>query len=135
MGSIIEKKQTDLDNLASKIQLPIDTDILKMRIAKDIEAKYRFELQSKCQQLENTTDSLFEAKRQLELLRAAHESLKLDSEKQLQDLKRRNKEEITDLAEDNHRLQLLVDEQKDQHEIRRLKRELEDSKRRLQESQ
>ncbi len=78
---------------------------------------------------------MFEAKRQLELLRAAHESLKLDSEKQLQDLKRRNKEEITDLAEDNHRLQLLVDEQKDQHEIRRLKRELEDSKRRLQESQ
>ncbi len=69
------------------------------------------------------------------MLRAAHESLKLDSEKQLQDLKRRNKEEITDLAEDNHRLQLLVDEQKDQHEIRRLKRELEDSKRRLQESQ
>lgn len=44
MGTIIEKKQADLDNMASKIQLPIDTDILKMRIAKDIEAKYRFEL-------------------------------------------------------------------------------------------
>jgi hypothetical protein len=49
MATVIEKKQADLDSMANKMQLPIDTDILKMRIAKDIEAKYRFELQSKCQ--------------------------------------------------------------------------------------
>jgi hypothetical protein len=29
------------------MQLPIDTDILRMRLVKDLEAKYRFELESK----------------------------------------------------------------------------------------
>ena len=45
------------------MQLPIDTDILRMRLAKDLEAKYRYELESKMQQLERTSDSLYETKR------------------------------------------------------------------------
>ena len=49
MQTIIEKKQSELDGMAQKMQLPIDTDILRMRIAKDIEAKYRFELENKMQ--------------------------------------------------------------------------------------
>lgn len=83
------------------MQLPIDTDILRMRLAKDLEAKYRFELQQKMQQLESTSDSLYETKRQLELLKIAHESLKLDSEKQQQEMRARSREEINNLAEEN----------------------------------
>ena len=63
MARIIEKKQQELEGMAQKMQLPIDTDILRMRLAKDLEAKYRFELESKMQQLERTTDSLYETKR------------------------------------------------------------------------
>lgn len=32
MGSQIESKQRELDNLAQKMVLPVDTDILRMRI-------------------------------------------------------------------------------------------------------
>jgi transcription initiation factor TFIID subunit TAF12 len=81
-----------------------------MRIQKDIEAKFRFELTNKHQQLELTSDQLYESKRQLELLKVAHESLKFESEKYVQDMRTRSKEEINELAEENHRLQLLVDE-------------------------
>lgn len=67
--------------MAQKIQLPIDTDILRMRISKDIENKFRFELQNKCSQLENTTDQYYEVKRLLEITKLAHEQLKIESEK------------------------------------------------------
>lgn len=110
MAVVIEKKQAELDGVASKMQLPIDTDILRMRIHKDIEAKFRFELQNKHQQLELTSDQLFETKRQLELLKIGHESLKAESEKYVQDIRTRTKEEINELADENRRLQLLVDE-------------------------
>jgi len=65
----------------------------------------------------------------------AHDNLKIESEKYVQDIKSRSKEEISELAEENHRLQLAIDEQKDQESIRRLRRELDDQKRRLTESQ
>lgn len=63
MAHIIERKQNELDSLAQRMQLPIDTDILKMRLAKDLEQKYRFELENRMSELERTSDSLFETKR------------------------------------------------------------------------
>ncbi len=47
MAQIVERKQTELDSLAQKMVLPVDSDILRMRIQKDLEAKFRFELESK----------------------------------------------------------------------------------------
>lgn len=85
-----------------------------MRIVKDIEAKYRFELESKLQQLEQTSDSLYETKRQLELIKTAHETSKIENEKFLIDLRHRFKAEIDQLVEENHSLQLRVEEQADQ---------------------
>ena len=104
MQIIIEKKQSELDGMAQKMQLPIDTDILRMRIAKDIEAKYRFELENKMQQLERTSDSLYETKRQLELLKTSHETSKVENEKFVTDLRHRFKGEIDQLVEENHSL-------------------------------
>ena len=47
MGASVESKQRELDNLAQKMVLPVDKDILRMRIQKDLEAKFRFELESR----------------------------------------------------------------------------------------
>ena len=47
MTQTIEKKQNDLDTLAQKMVLPVDTDIMRMRIQKDLEAKFRFELENR----------------------------------------------------------------------------------------
>lgn len=49
------------------MQLPVDQDILRMRIQKDLENKYRFELDQKNNELENISQTYFEVKRQLEL--------------------------------------------------------------------
>ena len=80
MAVIIEKKQAEIESLSSKMQLPVDQDILRMRIQKDVEARYRFEINQKTQMLEQTSDSLYDTRRQLELLKTAYEQLKSDTE-------------------------------------------------------
>jgi len=94
MAHVIERKQNELDSLAQRMQLPIDTDILKMRLAKDLEQKYRFELENRMSELERTSDSLFETKRQLDLLKITYESSRQENEKFLSDQRARHKQEI-----------------------------------------
>jgi hypothetical protein len=40
-------KQRDLENMQNKKSLPMNTDILRMKIAKDMEVRHRIELESK----------------------------------------------------------------------------------------
>ena len=60
---VLDNKQRELDSLSQKMVLPIDTDILRMRVTKDIEARFRLELESKTLELEKATDSYYECKR------------------------------------------------------------------------
>ena len=48
----------------TKLQLPVDQDILRMRIQKEMENKYRFEIDSKCLEIEKVSETYFETKRQ-----------------------------------------------------------------------
>ena len=81
MASAVERKQGELDTMAAKMVLPVDADILRMRIQKDLEAKFRFELESRTQELERTSDSLFESRRQLEIVKAALEGTRYENDK------------------------------------------------------
>ena len=47
MATAIDRKQNELDTLSQKMVLPVDSDILRMRIQKDLEAKFRFELENR----------------------------------------------------------------------------------------
>lgn len=76
------------------MQLPVDQDILKMRIQKDLENKYRFELDAKNGELDKVSENYFEAKRVSEILKANVEGLKLEHERGMQDNKKRYSEEI-----------------------------------------
>jgi hypothetical protein len=60
---VLDNKQRELDSLSQKMVLPIDTDILRMRVTKDIEARFRLELESKTLELEKAMDSYYECKR------------------------------------------------------------------------
>ena len=60
---VLDNEQRELDSLSQKMVLPIDTDILRMRVTKDIEARFRLELESKTLELEKATDSYYECKR------------------------------------------------------------------------
>ena len=41
----IESKQIELEQMQQKMTLPIDTDILRMKIQKDIEGRHRIEME------------------------------------------------------------------------------------------
>jgi hypothetical protein len=113
MGKTIERKQQEMDTMSHKMVLPVDTDILRMRIQKDLEAKFRFELENRTSELERTSDALFETRRQLEIVKTALEGNKYEHEKFVSDLRERNKAELLQLTEENHSLQLRIEDSRD----------------------
>ena len=72
-----------------------------MRIQKDLENKYRFDLDSKQLELEKISENYFENKRITELLKTQVESLKLEYDKVITDIKKRHQEEINEIVQDN----------------------------------
>ena len=71
------------------MQLPVDQDILRMRIQKDLESKYRFELDAKTMELDKVSENYFESKRMAEMHKANVEALKIEHEKVTNDTKKR----------------------------------------------
>lgn len=107
-----------------------------MRIQKDLENKYRFDLDSKQLELEKVSENYFENKRTTELLKTQVESLKLEYDKVITDIKKRHQEEINEIVQDNFQLQLRIEDiGKDRDVTRQLRRDIDDLKRRLGESQ
>jgi len=54
--------------------LPIDTDILRLRIQKDLENRFRLEIETRTQELERMTDAYYECKRQLDIFKTSLEN-------------------------------------------------------------
>lgn len=136
MKNSLDNKQTEIEHLTQKMQLPVDQDILRMRIQKDLENKYRFELDSKAMELDKVSESYFETKRLYEVVKTDLESSKLEHEKVVTDMRRRHGEELQEVVADNHALQLRIeDSSKDRDQSRQLRRDIDDIKRRLCEAQ
>ena len=75
-----------------------------MRIQKDLENKYRFEIDSKTLELDKISEKYFETKRLYELSKTSVDSIKIEYDKVIEDIKRRNKEEVGDFIQENHKL-------------------------------
>jgi len=101
------------------MQLPVDQDILRMRIQKDLENKYRFEIDSKSLELEKVSENYFESKRLYELSKTQVESQKVEYDKVISDLKRRHQEELQEMVADNHALQLRIEDSSKDREQQR----------------
>ena len=63
MKRAIETKQREIEQIHSKMSLPVDSDILRMKIAKDMEARHRLELEAKQEESERATEQFYEARR------------------------------------------------------------------------
>ena len=61
--------------------LPIDTDIMRMRIQKDVENKFRMEIDNKTNEIERITEGFYELKRQNEIYKTSLDSIRYESEK------------------------------------------------------
>ena len=81
--------------------LPIDTDIMRMKIQKDMESRHKVELDLKQQEINRLSDSYYEAKRQLDVVKTQVETLKFDNEKELGDTRDRHKQEIHEMMLEN----------------------------------
>ena len=118
------------------MQLPVDQDILRMRIQKDLENKYRFEIDAKSLELDKLNDNFMEIRRLSEIQKTQLEGQKIEFDKIISDLKRRHQDEINELVSDNHTLQLRIEDVgKDREVQRQLRRDIEDMKRRVSEAQ
>jgi hypothetical protein len=87
--------------MANKMTLPIDTDIMRMKIQKDIEARHRVEMESKSHELERFGEQYYETKRQLDIVKTQLETQRHEYEKDLSDLKDRSRKEASDLMIEN----------------------------------
>lgn len=63
MRRLVEMKQREMDQMAQKLSLPVDTDILRMKIQKDLEARHRIDLEQKINENERLADQFYESKR------------------------------------------------------------------------
>jgi len=64
-----------------------------MKIAKDMEARHRLEIETKQQECERLADQFYEQRRQNEILKAQIEVVKSESEKELRDAKEKHRQE------------------------------------------
>lgn len=83
MRRLVDMKQREMDQMAQKLSLPIDTDILRMKIQKDLEARHRIDLEQKASENERLSDQHYESKRQLDILRTQFDSQKYEHEKEI----------------------------------------------------
>ncbi len=101
MKKSFDNKQKEIDDLSQKMVLPVDTDILRMKIQKDLESRFRLEIESKSLELEKMTDAYYECKRHMEIYKTSLENQKHESEKVLSELRDQHKKEVSDLFEEN----------------------------------
>lgn len=104
MRRAIEHKQREIDQMANKMTLPIDTDIMRMKIQKDIEGRHRVEIEQKQHELERIGEQFYEAKRQLEIVKTQLETQRHEYEKDVTDMKERSRKEVSDLLIENQAL-------------------------------
>ena len=91
MRRAIENKQGEIEKLTQKMVLPVDTDIIRMRVQKDMEGRYRMEIEQGRLEMERMTEAYYECKRQMDIYKTSLENTRYESEKLLQDLKERHK--------------------------------------------
>lgn len=101
MRRAIEHKQREIDQMANKMTLPIDTDIMRMKIQKEIEGRHRVEIEQKQHELERFGEQFYDCKRQLEIVKTQLETQRHEFEKELADLKDRSRKEVSDLLIEN----------------------------------
>lgn len=87
--------------MANKMTLPIDTDIMRMKIQKDIESRHRVELEAKQHELDRFGEQFYEAKRQLDIVKTQLETQRHEYEKEVTDLRERGRKEVSDLLMEN----------------------------------
>ena len=104
MRRAIEQKQREIDSMANKMQLPIDTDIMRMKIQKDIEGRHRIELDAKQHEVDRLGEQYYETKRQLDVVKMQLDTQRHEFEKENAEVKEKARKEASELLIENQAL-------------------------------
>ena len=72
----VEQKQRELEGVQARMMMPVDTDIMRMKVAKEVEGRHRIEIEGMQQEIDRVSEQWYEAKRVTEILKAQVETLK-----------------------------------------------------------
>ncbi len=134
LRGLLEQREKILDEQRTKALLPTDTDMLRAKIAREIEAPYKQKVDGMTQEMDKLESEMSDLRRQNVLLKSELDANNAEHERQLQDLKQRNKAQVSDLMAELQLLHERVDDTKDKEAIRLLKREVEEHKRKAMDS-
>jgi hypothetical protein len=98
--------------------VPMDTEMLRIKLLKEIETPHRITLESKQNEIEKLAENLYEIRRQHDILKTQFENNKFEYERELNDLRERQKQEIHEMIMENQSLQSKVDDNRDRDLIR-----------------
>lgn len=120
-----QMKEKELDEIQTRYVPQMDTDVLRLKMLSELEGPHRKELEGKQSLIDEQSSNLFNIKRKFEDLRSEHSTSKSGFEKEIISLKERARNETNSLIEEIKKLQDQVEENKDQEQLRRLRRENE----------
>ena len=133
MKRAIEVKQREIEQMQQRMTLPVDSDVMRMKIAKDMEMRHRMDMDAKQEEQERVQEQYYEAKRQLEVVKAQVESLKYEHEKELSDNKSKHSHEVSSLLLENQVLLSKADDTRTRELLRQLRHDLDAAKHRTTE--
>lgn len=97
----IEARQREIESMQAKMALPIDSDIMRMKLQKDLEGRHRIELDQKQQEIDRLSEQYYEQKRQVEIVKTQIDTMRHESEKEIADLKDKHKQEVHEMMLEN----------------------------------
>jgi hypothetical protein len=87
-----DEKQRELDEAKEKWSPPaLDADSYKKRLTHELEIMHKYEIEAKDIEIERLYEKLQEANRALDLSKSRLETLKLDGEREVREIKQRHK--------------------------------------------
>ncbi len=134
LRGLLEQREKILDEQRTKALLPTDTDMLRAKIAREIEAPYKQKVDMLSQDIDRLESEISDLRRNNALLKSELESKDSDHARQVSELKQKHQAQVADLMSELQAMHERADDTKDKEIIRTLKREVEEYKRKSMDS-
>ena len=129
LRGLLEQREKILDEQRTKALLPTDTDMLRAKIAREIEAPLKQKIEALMQEIDQLETEMSETRRANALLKSEIESKDADYSRQFNDLKQKHQGQSADLMGELELMHEKLDDTRDKEIIRTMKREVEEYKR------
>lgn len=106
----LEDKKKEIEELRNYTYSKQDPAAERIKILHEMEQPFKLALESKDQEIEKLKDVIYDHKRQIDLLNAKYESIRLEAESDIKTLKSRHQQELNDLMVEIDSLQKQVEE-------------------------